>query len=1020
MSITNATTTVTVPPLGVRGLLFRPIAVLISTLALSVLGVIVGRLLPVSLLPNVPVPELTVQVSYPVATAKALLGTVALPLRNQLLQLGHLADIEGNIQNGSLVFKLRFDYNTDMQLTYLETNEKIDGLLGSLPKDMPRPKVIKAGSGDIPVFNLNIWQSTKGNTTDFLALSDFCTNVLKRRLEQLPEIALTDATGLAFAEVQITPFEDKMQSLGISNQQLIQFLENHQLPLANVSIKEGQYEYNFSIKSGLKTPEEILGLSMNVGGRIVQLNQLLAVNIQEQKPLGIYTFNGQRAVCLSIIKQSDAQLLKLRTEIQQLLLQFRADYPDLRFEISQDQTELLSLSINNLISNILTGAVLTFLMIFFFIPNRRIPFLIGIVIPVSLSLTFLSFYVLGLSINIVSLAGLVLGIGEIIDSAIILIESINEQRQAGKSLDQACIDGTNEVISPLFTSVITNSLVFLPLIFLSGLAGALFFDQALSVTLALGSSLLTSYILVPVLYRLLFLKQEKTTGYVAMPQTWLSKKIEGLYLQTFNLVFKAKFITWILALIILFGGYWASQKLPKASMPNISRSEFTLEIDWNEPLSVAQNQARILALSQVIKTPSQYISAFVGNQQFILGREAGQSAKQSKLSIRVANNQYYQQIQAELKRWLSVNYGNATLRFSPAKNVFEQLFGDKEPELQLRVFSNKSQQSPSLLAIDEVAKVLKKQGILVAIPSQDTQLMVSINDEKLLLYQVNAQDLIQKLNATFDNTQLGTLQSEQGFVPLRLNNQNTNTTLNLGFVNNQQGQSVAIASLVTIKKINESQQLFLGKEGAYFPLEISTKGQNPAVLITKINQSLASQTQTSHRFAGTYFQNIGYINELLWTLLVAIGLLFCVLTAQFESLRQPFIVMITALLGISGALLTLWFTGQSLNAMSIIGIVVLLGLIDNDAILKIDTINKAQGQTDLVTAIRLSGKRRLTSQLMTYLTTILGLLPVLFSGGLGSELQQPLALTVIGGMTLGVLASWTIIPLFYFAISKFD
>jgi len=269
----------------------------------------------------------------------------------------------------------------------------------------------------------------------------------------------------------------------------------------------------------------------------------------------------------------------------------------------------------------------------------------------------------------------------------------------------------------------------------------------------------------------------------------------------------------------------------------------------------------------------------------------------------------------------------------------------------------------------------------------------------------------------FNENQIGQLQSEQKFVPIVLATQQQTgiqRVLQTAFVPNLQNQLIPLRELVEVHYAEDYRLFHTGKDGAYLPFDLEVENKQIAALLPKIEELFRQDTTLNYRLSGDYFRNLGYLEELAWVVLIAVALLFCILTAQFESLLQPLIVMLTALLGIAGAMLKLALFGESLNALSVIGLVVLIGLIDNDSILKIDTMNREREHLGLIEAIRLSGKRRLKSQLMTYLTTILGLLPVLFSGGLGAELQRPLALTVIGGMTVGVVASWTLIPLLYY------
>ncbi|MFY7827843.1 MAG: efflux RND transporter permease subunit [Flectobacillus sp.] len=1007
----------------VHFLLHRPIAVLITTFAMMVLGLVTFNQIPVSLLPDIAIPEITVQVSYPNASARELQKTIVKPLRNQLQQVNHLSDLEAETQDGLAIIKLRFDFGTNINLAYIETNEKIDGIMGQLPREIERPKVIKAGAGDIPVFNLNVTQKGQNGGFD-LQLSEFCENVLRRRIEQMKEVALVDMTGLSKPEVIIIPDRSKLQSLGITEQILAQTLQKNNIELGNLLVKDGQYQYNIRFASTLKTQADIENIYLKIGDiqngseRVLQLKDLAKVSIQEQKLRGLYTFNGKRAVCLSIIKQSDTQLLKLRKELNTQIEHFKEDYPQLEFSISQDQTELLDLSINNLIGNILFGGLCTFVMIFFFMNDLKTPILIGIVIPVSLVVTFLCFYLFHISINIVSLAGLVLGIGEIIDSAIIVIENIEQYREEGHPLDEACIDGTQEVIMPLFTSILTNSAVFLPLIFISGIAGALFFDQAIAVSLSLGISLLCSYTLIPVLYRLFYLKEERLKGFVPKKITWLMRQSERLYDNLLDLVFRQKVLMFAFFIFLIVVAIPIFINLEKRGMPIISRTELEAKIDWNEAITIEENNRRInQVISHIIPNTNKslIVSAFVGQQQFLLNRELQQNFNESLLNIKAKSNEEFEKTKEEIERFIKAKYPNAIASFGASKNVFEALFNTSEFPLQARVVSNNKAEVPDNQTISQVWHQLKQKGFVTSQPSLQSRVYIQVLTEKILYYDVSYERVVEVLKTIFNENNLGSLKAEQRYIPILLGSQSQpiDALIQNATVLSNKGQILPIKELISISNQKDYKSFFSGKNGEFIPFDFNLTNQEIPEAKEAIQKVILKDTNLSVSFTGGYFRNLDFVKELGIIILVAIALLYFILTAQFESLVQPLIVMLTIAFGLTGAMLLLFFVGNSINIMSAIGMIVLIGILDNDSILKIDTMNRSKDTMSLIEAIKLSGKRRLKSQLMTFLTTILGLLPVLFSSGLGAELQKPLALSVIGGMCLGLFISMSFIPLIY-------
>lgn len=1000
-------------------LLHRPVGVGVTTLALVALGLLALRSLPVALLPDVPVPEITVQASYPNALARELQRSIEQPLRNQLLQVRHLQDLESVTQDGLTAITLRFGYGTDMRLAYLETNEKIDGILSRLPRDLERPKVIRAGAGDLPVFNLNVLPAQPG--TDFLALSDFCENVLRRRIEQLPEVALVDATGLARPEVVIEADPERLRALGLTSQRLGELLREQNLNPGNLTLREGQYQYNVRFSAVLRTTQDIGAVYLRLGEarRLVPLRDLARVRLLERTPRGVYTFNGERAVCLAIIRQGEAQLPRLRREVGALLTQFRQDYPQLRLELSQDQTELLDVSIQNLVSSLLTGALLAVAMVFLFLRNWRLPLLVGLVMPVSLAMTFLGFYLLGLSINIVSLAGLVLGVGEVIDSAIILLEAIEEKREAGLPLHEACVQGTGEVIRPLATSVLTNSAVFLPLLLLSGLAGALFFDQAVSVTLALGVSLLTSYVLVPVLYFRLF--RREAGPYRPSPATRVGQAVEWAYLVAFHLTLRRK--RFVLAAFggLLLGAVVFAAWLPKEAMPAVSRTELEVAITWNEPLGLAQSQQNVRGLLDGLAPRPVAVSGYLGQQQFLLNRGLQLSETQTRLSIRVSSKADYGAVRQAILERAKSRFPAAAVEVRPGQNVFEQLFNTGQPPLRLKLYNSGGPEVVSLETADETAGKLTQAGYPVDRPARQESIGLQIQHDRLLMYEVDEESLVQTLKATFRQAPVTELQGQQRVLPVVLSESGDSASLAWRDVAvlNRVGQRVPLRALVEAVPRQDFSVLHADREGAFVPFELTIDDANDAAPVRRqVTQALLNQPGVVLGWDGRAETDQAELHRLGLILLLSVALLFCILTAQFESLQQPFIVLLILVLGLAGATWALALAGSSLNVLAAIGMVVLVGLLDNDSILKIDTINRSVETLGLEESLRQAGLRRLKSQVMTFLTTALGLLPVLFSGGLGAELQRPLVLAVVGGMSTGLLVSWTLLPLLYTALGR--
>ena len=999
----------------VKFLINRPIAVLMTTLAFLLLGIVSSSRIPTSLMPDIPIPEITVQLSYPNNTARELETNVVRPLRNQLLQVSNLKDITSETRDGFSTLKLQFEYGTNTNLAFIEANEKVDASLNYLPRDLDRPKVIKASATDIPIVNLTV--SLKGDFTEekFLELSDFTETVLKKRIEQLPDIALADISGLTKPEIVVTPDIQKLQSLGIDSNELVNAIKQNNFELGNLLVQNGIYQYNFKFANPLKDKRDIENIYLNIHDKLFQLQDLAKVQLQSEQDRGLVYVDGKRALVLAIVKQADARVYELKEALEVVTESFVRDYPDLEFSTNQDQTKLLKLSIDNLKSSLWLGSILAILIMFFFLKDIKSPLIIGVSIPVSLIVSIFLMYCFGLSINIISLSGLILGVGMMIDNAIIVIDNITQKLEAGENLASACVKGTNEIITPLISSVLTTCSVFLPLLFLSGITGALFYDQALAVAIGLGSSLIVSIVLIPVTYKQLKNKSFKIEKWLTFDSK--TKRIENWYEKGYVYFFNRKWLVFGISIVSTIVAVFLFLTMSYSQLPKMNQNEAILLVDWNENIHVKENQKRVQSLFDSIKEVQTLFSQ-TGEQQFLLQRENTKSFSEASVYIKANSIGDIETVKDKIKKNIQDQFPNATYQIEDSKNIFQYLFGNEKDQLIAQVFSRSSLEVPSEENLNTINALLEN--------NTDTEIplklsaFIEILHENVLLYDVSYSDLIDELKTTFNQNFIDNLKTAQKFIPIKLNYELESFENQIAglFVKNKNKELIAVRNLVKIYPAERYKTITANRNGEFLAYTIETENI-PEVKIKSIQSDFQNQEKFNVRFEGSYFdlQELG--SELLVVILVAILLLYFIMAAQFESLWQPLIILLEIPIDVGGALLLLWLFGGTINVMAVIGIVVMSGVIINDSILKLHTINllRKEGYS-VLDAIKLGGKLRLKPILMTSLTTILALLPFLFLSGLGAELQKPLALTVIGGMFIGTFISLYFIPLMYALLSK--
>lgn len=1007
----------------VRFLITRPIAVLMTFISVVMLGIISSGRLPVSLMPDVDIPEITVAVSSPDASAREIENTIVSVLCRNLIQVSGLADLTSESRNGSALIRLSFKYGVNINLAFMEVNEKIDGAMNNLPRDMERPRVVKASATDLPVFLVNITLAEGYESEEkFTELSGFAETIIRKRIEQLPEVAMADITGQVRRELFILPDMAKMTSLGITEQDIIRAVELNNLNIGNIMVKDGKYLMNLEFSSYLKDAEDVRNIHINAGGRLFQLKDIAEVGIRQEKPRGLYYSNGKRAVALAIIKEASARMEVLKKKMGEMLEQFRNDYPQMDFEISQDQTLLLDYSISNLRQSLWAGGLLAFFIMFFFLKDAKSPLLIGFSIPVTLVVSLLFFYLTGLTVNVVSLAGLILGIGMMIDNSIVIIENITQWIGRGENLLNACVKGTNEVITPLITSVLTTCAVFIPLIFLSGIAGALFYDQAIAIVIGQGVSLAVGITLLPTLYYLLY-KRGREGVFTSLVKKVNIKGIEESYEKGMNFFFRYRRSTLFAFLLLILVMIWLFITMEKERFPEVRQDELIVSVDWNENIDVTENFTRCKEMMESSAPLIRQTNSFIGEQQFLFNRDYELTYTESKIYIKASDYRAVNQIRQNILSYLPAGFPEAVAETAPQKNIFEKIFSASKLPLVAGISLMKEKRVPSPEQLLETVNRIKEAlpGVEMSVPPFEDKLMLRLDPARMMLYGVDPGVVYTTLRTALNRNNIGELRSSGEILPIVLSGKEKliSEIVTGEFVKSGNGSMIPLRDLVEVRRVHDYKYITGGMHGEYAPVNMVVSTNKPGKLISDIRAVVAEDPALDVQFSGGLLEGQRLFRELAIILVISVLLLYFILAAQFESLGQPFIVLLELPVDIAGALLLVKLAGGTINIITMIGLIVMSGVIINDSILKVDTINNLRREgVGLLEAIYTGGSRRLKPILMVAFAALVSTFPMLVAGGLGSELQRPMALALVGGMSLGTVVSLYFIPLAYWFIYR--
>ena len=1003
-----------------RTLLRRPIAVTMTLIVIVTLGVLAFQRIPLSLMPDIDVPRIMVQMSAQGSSAREIEQQIVSPMRQQLSQVSGLKSIESTSCTDAGIVTLTFAPGSDMSLLFIEVNEKIDHAMSYMPKDMERPKVMKIGAMDIPAFYVDITGGKPEQTSRLIR------NVISKRLEQLPEVAMVDYSGMVGTQITILPDEMKMRALGISNSDIEKAISDNNIVLAALSIRNGIYRYSIHFDSQIISVHDIEDIYLQIEGRLLQLKDICKVEESAAERKGSVTSDGHNAITMAVIKQSDAQMSSLQSRVDTLMSDLGKDYPELKFNITRDQTQLLSYSMSNLEWNLILGIITASVVLFLFIGGWRLPLLVVISIPISLILTLICFYLMDISLNIISLSGLILGVGMIVDNAIIVIDNI---RQKGKATDNNIVDAVKEVIMPMFSSVLTTCSVFIPLIFLSGTAGALFYDQAMGISIALFCSLAVAALVVPVYYFLLCKKHKMLSKKKSTIADKLNIRLSRYYESGMRYTLRHSkqmlvfFSVCIVAIVVLF------PYLRKERMPEIAHDDALITIDWNAGITPEENNRRMAELLKEVKPFLETSTTMVGGQDFILSHTKNITSSEAVCYLKCKSADELDEATQKMQKYIGIYYPNAKIETGLAANIFDMIFSTEEPDLQVRLHRRDGGR-PAVELTKMVTDSLRAHFPQLGIQPVSTELYIkyTADAEQMAYYKVSYQQLYSRLKELLGSNSIYDINSGGESVPVVIGNNGKDAKVLLSnTIRNADGIDIPISYLVREQHADDYKHLYASDEGEFSVINIDKAKDGEVKDVMTYVTSLTDNDKNGRlqaSFVGSYFSSRMMIGELVMVLVVALLLLYFILAAQFESIIQPMIILVEVVVDVALVLFAVWVVGESLNIMSMIGMVVMCGIIINDSILKVDTINRiyrsvSQSQKHtLLKAIMVAGHRRLKPIVMTSLTTILAIVPFLHRGDMGSALQFPLSFTIIVGMIVGTMVSLFFVPLVYYMLYR--
>jgi HAE1 family hydrophobic/amphiphilic exporter-1 len=1018
----------------------RPVMMTMISCVVILLGLISLTRLPVDLLPDIAQPTISVRVNYTGVGPLEIEELITRPLEQQLSAVSGLEQMNSNSNEGSSNIRMNFTWGHDLNEAMDEIRTRIDRVRGRLPEDSDPPTIQKADSNAMPIMGLAV-ESLDGNL-DRVELREMAENLLSPRLERVPGVAAVTVNGGLRRQIHVELSREKTTALDLSVDRVVNVLrtENQNIPIGEVF--QGDRAYLLRSQGQFENLDEIRGLVVQTkSGVPVYLRDIAEVVDTTEDVRSVLRINGRAGVRMQVTKQSGQNTVEIAEGVRAEIERINREVPGVKLTLLDDSAKFIERSIHAVQEHVMIGSILVILIIFMFLRNFRSTLIVCTAIPISVIGTFALLYFAGFTLNTMTFGGLALGVGMIVDAAIVVLEnSFRHMEEHGKDRLTASIDGSEEVWSAILASVLTHIAVFVPLLFLTGVSSVMFRQLSVVVCFSLAMSLFVAVTLVPVLCsKLLVLPPpvEKRKGLGGKLYTMSERALNNMdngYRRLLHLALAHRPTVVAIATASVIAAVLIFPTLPTEFSSQADEGQVSVNVELPQGTRFEIVEPALLRIEAMVKELVPEATDIITGGGSLGGGfgNAGNPARgslQLLLTPKDERTRSSDQIAIDLRRQLSGVPGIIVRANATGGNQFLNRLlsggGGGGGRLQLEIRGEDVNES-SRIARDAKDLLDNVPGIADARLGRDDarpELAVRIDRAKAALFGISGTSVANTIRTNLSGTQAA-LYRERGnefpiIVRLREDERQGVTDVEDVLVSTAQGQVLPAKNLLVV-------------QSALGPVSIERKNQQRITYVnaepeTTLSDAVAAVQERLPRLVSTIPQDfsVGFgaeveqqkqaFDQLRMVLILALILVYAVMASQYESLRDPFIIMFSVPTAAIGVVLALKLTGTSFNMQAYIGVIMLAGIVVSNGILLVDYTNvlRRRDGLPLREAVELAGRTRLRPILMTSIATALGLVPMSLGIGEGSEMQAPLARVVIGGLTTSLLITLVLVPTVY-------
>jgi len=999
----------------------RPVTTTMMVLLVILLGIIAFNMLNIDLFPNITYPAAVVITEYEGVGPEEIESMVTRPIEGAVATVTNINNLTSTSSAGNSMVIAEFDWGTDMDMASMDMREKIDMVEGYLPDGVSDPMIVKFDPSMMPVMQLGV-----AADMNLLELKKVIEDEYIPRLERLEGVAQVSLTGGNEREILITLDQTKLSNYNIDFSTI-----TNTLMMGNINLSGGDFNRGTSVllvrlTGKFKSIEDIRTILIPTSYGTVQLEDIAEVRDTYKEVNTISRLNGENSIGIMIQKQTDANTVAVSNSVKKEIDNIANDIDqDVRVVPIMDQADFIERSIGNVGRNAIIGGFLAILILFLFLRNYRSTVIIATAIPVSVITTFMLIYFGNLTLNMMTLGGLALGVGMLVDNSIVVLENIYRYRAEGYNRIEAAKQGSQEVGMAIVASTLTTIVVFLPIIFMGGIAAELFQELALTVTFSLLASLVVSLTLIPVMAsKILKLNKNEKEG---LNKKGLMDKVKDKYKSSLIWSLGHRKLVIALSIILLIVSIALYPLIGAEFIPSMDQGQFTISVELPVGTNLEEtNRVTKLIEDKVLLLPEvESILANVGSAGDMMGNS---STDMSSLVVLLKDGSERERTTTEVMEGLrkDIIIPGAEVSMAAADMMGAGMLGGSPISIKISGDNLAVLEEVSLKIQEQLAQVDGVRQIENSISEGRPEMQITINRNLAAQFGLGNAQIGSVLKTAVSGTVATRYEvaGEEIDIRVKLNSEDILSTQQIKelLIPSPTGARVPLNRIAEFSVEQGPREILRENQVRYSQITAdifnTNLGDIMPILQEKIDQNITIPAGYQVEYGGEFSEMQDAFINLVYALLLAVVLVYMVMASQFESLIHPFIVMFTVPMAAIGVLFGLFITGHNFSVVSIIGVVMLAGIVVNNAIVLIDYINTLRDKGSTIREALLEASPiRLRPILMTTLTTILGLLPLALGIGEGTEVQAPMAVVVIGGLTVSTLLTLYLLPVLYSVIS---